>query len=186
MNAKIRYSGIAAITFSLFMLSLGSMPTSEAGQVDSTLLVTLTCGLTVVDGVINWDNNLDPNTGNTLDSTTGDFSGAQPTLENPAGNTADSNVSAQVGDANTGGYAGTTDVTTHIAPGDISIDLLVNTPPAGPVAMDDTPANVGIGVLSPAELQTLQLVVVTSNIVGQPITDATWGLTIALSAVCQF
>ena len=187
MNAKIRYSGIAAITFSLFMLSLGSMPTSDAGQVDSTLTVTLTCGLDVADGVINWDSSLNPNTGNTLDSTNGgDFTGAQPTVENPTGNTADSSVSANVGDNVDGGYAGFTDTTTHIEPIAISIDLLVNSPPGGPVAMDNAAANTGIGVLVPAELQTLQLVVDTSNIVGTPITDGTWVMVISLTALCQF
>jgi len=190
MNKKIRYSGIAAITFSLFMLSLGSMPTSDAGVVSSALTVTLTCGIQVGNGgSIDWDNDLNPNTGKTLTSTDiGDYTGAQPTDTNTVTNTASSNVRADVGDSNTGGYAGTTDTTTHIEPNAISIDLLVNTPPAGPVAMQNTGIPVGIGVLAPNELQTLQLVVATNNIVGTvpPITDLTWSAQINLIAVCEF
>ena len=187
MKNIFRYSGIAAITFSLFMLSLGSMPTSDAGQVASQLTVTLSCGLVVANGQINWDDNLNPNTGNTLDSTVaGDYSGAQPSVSNPIANTADSSVSANVGDNTSGGYAGTIDATTHIQPTEISIDLLVDSPPAAPVAMSNAAANIFIGLLSPNEAQTLQLVVNSNNIQGQPITDLTWALTINLSALCEF
>ena len=128
-----------------------------------------------------------PTSGNTLDSTDGgiggDYTGVQPTVTNPAGNTASTNVRADVGDNANGGYAGTTDVTTHILPAQISLDLLVDPLPAGPVPMDASPGtNVGIGVLSPAEVQTLQLVVDTSNIQGASITDDTWAVVISLSA----
>jgi len=190
MNKKIRYSGIAAITFSLFMLSLGSMPSSDAGVVTSALTVTLSCGIAVGNGgSINWLNDLNPNTGNTLDSTAaGDYTGLQPTVTNPVANTASSNVRANVGDNTDGGYAGTTDTRTHIEPSAISIDLLIDPVPAGPVAMDNAGAGTGIGVLAPAETQTLQLVVATNNIVGTvpPITDLTWAAQINLIAVCEF
>jgi len=188
MNSKIRYSGIAAITFSLFMLTLGSMPTSDAGVVDSSLTVTITCGITVGNGgTINWDNALNPKTGNTLDSTdAADYAGAQPTVTNPVSNTASTVVTANVGDNIDGGYAGTGDTTTHIEPIAISIDLITDPAPAGPVAMSNAGTGVGIGILAPAEIDTLQLVVATNNIVGQPITDLTWTAQIVLAATCQF
>ena len=187
MNSKIRYSGIAAITFSLFMLSLGSMPTSDAGVVGSTLSVTLSCGLALSSATINWDNTLNPTLGNTLDSTNaGDYTGPQPAVSNPGGNTADSIILANVGAVPTGGYAGTTDLTTHIQPQEITMDLLLNSPPAGPVTMANGGGDTAIGTLIPGESQTLQLVVDSSNIVGQPISDATWAAQIDLTAVCQF
>ena len=54
--------------------------------------------------------------------------------------------------------------------------------------MQNTGIPVGIGVLAPNELQTLQLVVATNNIVGTvpPITDLTWSAQINLIAVCEF
>lgn len=188
MNKKIRYSGIAAITFSLFMLSLGSMPTIDAGVVNSALTVSITCGIAVGNGgTINWDNALNPNTGNTLDSTVGaDYSGPQPTVTNPGTNTASSNVAANVGDNTNGGYAGTVDTTTHIEPIAISIDLITDPAPAAPVAMSNAGTGVGIGILAPAEIDTLQLVVVTSTIVGQPIVDLSWSAATNLVATCQF
>ncbi len=85
MNGKLRYSGIAAITFTLFMLSLGSMPTSEAQSVTSTLNVDVSCGITLLNPTINWDGTVVP--GAQLDSTNGaDFSGTEPTLENNVAN----------------------------------------------------------------------------------------------------
>jgi len=53
MKRIIRYSGIAMLSLSLVMLSLGSMPQTYAGSVGSTMVLATSCG-TLPGGEIDW------------------------------------------------------------------------------------------------------------------------------------
>lgn len=189
MDGIIKYSGISAITVSLFMLTLGSIPTSLAGsgQVTSNLSVNISCGIGVADGIINWNNPINPSVADTLDSTDNtDFSGTEPTITNPGTNTANANVNANVGDSTNGGYAGTVDGFTHIEPSEIALDLVNDNSVGSPVGMNDGAVNTNIGTLAPGETDTLQVVVTVTPglIAGLPTTDTTWAATINLVASC--
>jgi len=187
MNKKIRYSGIAAITFSLFMLSLGSMPTIEAGggPVTSNLAVTITCGATVSNGAINWDGPITP--GNQFDSETADHTGATPNVLNPGANTATSNVGAQAGDSNTGGYVGTVSAVTHLPPSEMDVDLVGEATVALPNPLSDVNAIVSIGKLAAGANANLQLQIdaTVATLLNKPITDLTWAATITITAACE-
>jgi len=189
MNKKIRYSGIAAITFSLFMLSLGSMPTIEAGvdSVSSALTVTITCGTTVTNGIINWDNAISP--GSQFDSeVNADFSGTSPNIANPGSNTATSIVSAQAGNiATAGGYAGGTSGVTHLPPSEMDVDLVTDTSTGLPNPLSDTNALVEIGEISAGSSDTLQLQIdaTVATLLNKPITDTSWSATIVITAACE-
>ena len=184
MKVILRYAGVAALTFSLFMLSLGSTQTSEAATVGSQLTVTITCGLTVVNTAIDWANALDPSVTPVLRDSldAGDFTGLDPQLTNPAANKATSLITASVGTNTNGGYAGTTDAKTHIEPSNMKLDLVTDTTNAL-VAMDNADTAVEIGRINPGVTDSLQLTVLPV-IVGQPISDATWAATITLTALC--
>ena len=187
MNKITRYSGIAAISVSLIMLSLGSMPTIQAGggPVTSNLVVTITCGAVVTNGAINWDNPITP--GNQFDSETTDHTGATPNVANPGTNTATANVGAQAGDSNTGGYVGTVSAVTHLPPTEMDVDLIGEATVVLPNPLSDTNAIIQIGLLSAganADLQ-LQIDATVATLLNKPITDTSWQATITITAACE-
>lgn len=185
LNTKIRYTGIAAITFSLVMLSLGSIPTSQAQTIGSTLNVHITCGVTIANPSIDWTKPLDPTNLVVLNSVIGsDFSGTPPTLTNPNTNTANAQVKAHVGDDATGGYYGTVDGLTHIAPSQIDVDLITDTSIGPPNPMDNGGVAKDIGTIAPDNTDTLHLIVHQSPLSNLPTSDIQWQATITISSTC--
>jgi len=186
MKKIIKYAGTTALSVSLIMLSLGSIPTSYAQSVGSQMTVTMTCGINLTGPTnINWDNTiLFPDT---LDNTqAADHAGSEPTVQNPGTNSATTQVKAAVGDSSTGGYRGTVDGVTHISPTSMQLDL-INGAPSTLITMSDSNSPQQIGTLAPAENDELRLVVNVPPVAGlfnKPITDQTWTATITLTATC--
>ncbi len=121
MNVIIRYSGIVALSVSLIMLSLGSMPQTYAGTVPSTLTVNIGCGA-ILTGAFTFGGGI--LVGDVL--TQADNAVAQPQIQNTG--VAQSQVSVGVGTDSAsgpggGGYAGTTDGITHIVAADIQVTV---------------------------------------------------------------
>ena len=121
MNGIIRYSGIAALSVSLIMLSLGSMPQTYAGTVPSTLTVDIGCGA-ILTGAFTFGGGI--LVGAVL--TQNENTVAQPQIQNTG--VAQSQVSVGVGtDSSTGpgggGYAGVSDQITHIAASSIQVTV---------------------------------------------------------------
>jgi len=181
MNTIIRYSGIAAISVSLIMLSLGSMPTVEAGVIPSLITLDITCGLTLT----NADLTFVPGTvaGNALDTNVGaDFAGPEPNVANPPGNFAQTQVSLSAGTDTGGGYVDDA-VVTHIPPSQMQFEFEAGG--ANLLALSDANAQVVMGNLIPNTNADLHAVIdTTPTNVGTGITDSTWTATITVTGLC--
>jgi len=163
MNGIIRYSGIAALSVSLIMLSLGSIPQTYAGTVPSTLTVDISCGA-ILTGAFTFGGGI--LVGAVLTQTENTV--VQPTIQNTG--VAQSQVSVGVGDdATGGGYAGT-DTTTHIAAGSIRVDI-----GEGLVTMVSA-ASTPTGVVNAATTDNID-VEVTVTLVNPGHAEADWAAT---------
>ena len=119
MKDLIRYTVVASISFSLIMLSLGSVPQTFAGPppltIPSTMSILPICGLSVANSA---------NFGTV--SIGGTIFNSDVTISNTGSSLAE--ISANVGtplvQSNlAGGYSGITDLTTHIPPRDITLQI---------------------------------------------------------------
>lgn len=167
MNNIIRYIGTAIMAISLGVLLLNPTAQTYAGTVEppiiveSELQVQITCGLTI-DGSADFG----------LVSFGETIHNSDVTISNPGTGTAQ--LSANVGQSLVssplaGGYAGTTDQTTHISPSDITLQI----DSQGRIAMNPSSSNVQIGELSGADSGVLE-VGVNINPVNLPTSDNVW------------
>ena len=181
MNNLFKYSGILAISVSLIMLSIGSIPQTYAGSVASTMSVNISCGMTLAGTA-------DFGTGVTIASTltNANLQGSAPTIENNG--VAHTPISVNAGvRANTppatgtaGGYAGVTDNVTHIQPAAIQMKIGA----AGPFStLDDAGTDVSLGALAPnaGSPTDLNFSIGVTGING-PITDPDWAATYTFTA----
>jgi len=173
MNDFIRYTAIASISVSLIMLSLGSFPQTFAGAgpantIPSTMTLTISCGLAVT-GSADFG----------LVSIGGTIFNSDVTLTNSGLSFAQ--ISANVGQALVksplaGGYAGTTDQTTHIAPHDITLQIDAQ----GRVPLADSSSDALIGGLRNTDPGVLEIGV-NMNPINLPANDPVWAATFALT-----
>ncbi len=162
-----KYSGIAAISISLVILSLSSIPQILGGAVlppnaiESEISVQISCGIAISGsadfGLVSFGESV--------------FN-SDVTLSNPGTGTAQ--VRANVGQALVssslaGGYAGITDQTTHISPSDISLQI----DSQGRVTMNPSSADVQIGELGSTDSEILE-VGVNMNPINLPTNDHLW------------
>ena len=167
MNDSLRYLGTAAISISLAMLLFGPIPQTYAGPVppptiiESELAVLISCGITVSGsadfGLVSFEETIQ---------------NSDVTLFNPG--TGNAQVSANVGQSLVssslaGGYAGTTDQTTHISPSDITLQI----DSQGRVTMNPSSSNVLIGELGSTGSGSLE-VGVNINPINLPTSDSVW------------
>jgi len=182
MNKSLRYSGIAALSVSLIMLSIGSMPQANAGQVTSSLLIDVSCGLGITDPSIDFDTSV--TAGDTLDNEVDSTVASDPSFLNPGSNVATSLIKLQAGDSATGGYAGSVDNITHIPPSQMDFDFIEDHAHTT-IPLDDANTLVEIGSLLPGVPKVLHAVIdTTPTNVGGGITDTTWDATIEVIVVC--
>ncbi len=179
MNKSTRYFGIAALSLSLVMLSLGSIAQSHAQVVTSSMSIEIACGIIVANGDIAFTNTIALN--DNLDSDIDPIAGGQPTLQNTG--TAQTAVLANAGVPSAvgpggGGYA-SADGITHINPVSISYDI-----GEGPIALQDSGTDIEIGTINTVSTDDLQLLV-TVNGVNLPTSDPNWTATTTLTASCQ-
>ena len=187
MNGILRYSGIAAISVSLIMLSLGSLPTTNAQSVGSVLTVTLSCGLLPTgDAVIDFDTIIDPTGTTTLNSgpsppSPGNdpinqaLTGVPPTYTNNGNSNAI--VTANSGTVPTGGYLASG--VTAIPPSQMSLGF-----EGGPLtALSNAGAETSVGTIVPTATGILQLAVLTTAVSGT-YTTTSWTATNTLTVSC--
>ncbi len=170
MKRIYRYSGIMALSFSLVMFSLGSIPQTYAGSVTSTLVVDITCGMTLV-GVADFGTLI--TIGSNLDNT--DIA-IVPTIENSG--VASTPIGVNVGVLAGGGYADGAAIT-HIAPADIDMKIGGSSFDGGAFqTLDNTGTDTNLGPLGPASGATdlLFQVEVTGINLGAT-TDPNWSAT---------
>jgi len=165
MNKIIRYSGIAALSVTLIMMSLGSMPQTYAGTVPSTLTVNIGCGA-ILTGAFTFGGGI--LVGAVL--TQAENTVGQPQIQNTG--VAQSQISVGVGtDSSTGpgggGYKGNTDGITHIAAGSIKVDV-----GEGLVTMVSA-ASTSTGVVNAGSTDNID-VSVTVTLINPGSTDADW------------
>ncbi len=172
MKNIFRYSGIFVLSISLIMFSLGSIPQTYAGSpsntITSTMVLSITCGL-IVTGTADFG----------LVSTGDTVFNSDVTISNSG--TATAEISANVGQALVksplaGGYAGSTDQTTHIAPRDITLQI----DSQGRVPLADSSSDVLIGGLVNTDPGTLEIGI-TLNPINLPIVDQVWVATYELT-----
>ncbi len=174
MKDILRYSGIAALSISLIMLSFGSVPQTNAGFVPppnvitSSLTMDISCGVNISGtadfGLVSFGQNVQ---------------NTDVTISNSGSATAQ--ISANVGkslvsSSLAGGYAGTTDQTTHISPSDITLQI----DSQGRVSMNPSSSDVLIGELSNLDPGTLE-VGVGINPINLPTNDPLWVATFAIT-----
>ncbi len=174
MSNTLRYLGTAAISISLAMLLFGPISQTYAGPVpsptiiESELTVLISCGITVSGsadfGLVSF--------GQTIQN-------SDVNLFNPG--TGNAQVSANVGQSLVssslaGGYAGTTDQTTHISPSDITLQI----DSQGRVTMNPSSSNVLIGELGSTGSGSLE-VGVNINPINLPTSDSVWQATFSLT-----
>ena len=174
MKRIYRYSGIMALSFSLIMFSIGSIPQANAGSVGSTISVDITCGMTLV-GVADFGTLI--LIGANLDNT--DIA-VVPTIENTG--VASTPIAVEVGTISSGGYA--EGGTTHIAPADIDMKIAGSSFNGGAFQqLDDTGADTNLGPLGPASGATdLEFQVFVSGINLGATTDPSWAATYTFTA----
>ncbi len=172
MKNIFRYSGIFVLSISLIMFSLGSIPQTYAGSpsntITSTMVLSITCGLGIT-GTADFG----------LVSTGDTVFNSDVTISNSG--TATAEISANVGQALVksplaGGYAGSTDQTTHIAPHDITLQI----DSQGRVPLEDSSSDVLIGGLVNTDPGTLEIGI-TLNPINLPIVDQVWVATYELT-----
>jgi len=174
MKRIYRYSGIMALSFSLVMFSVGSIPQANAGSVASTIVVNITCGMTLAgvadfgSGIIIGANLVNANLA------------AVPTIENTG--VASTPIAVEVGTNTGGGYQ--EGGTTHIAPSDIDMKIAGSTFNAGAFqTLDDAGTDTNLGPLGPASGATnLEFQVFVSGINLGATTDPNWSATYTFTA----
>jgi len=178
MKSIMKYSGLAVLSISLIMLSLGSMPQTYAGtsgSVDSTMTLTLTCGLTVL-GTVDWGTGVI--LGTILDSQVSpNLAASSATIENTGVGLA--TVEANTGDdtlpSGGGGYSeANNDV--HILNAQIEVDIGPGYVTMAPVGVDVT-----IGTVAQSTTVDLDMRVDLNFVQGLPTTDNTWTTTVTIS-----
>lgn len=195
MKKIFRYSGIAALSVSLIMLSMGSIPQTYAGSsgsVPSSMVLTVTCG-TLPSGQIDWGTGVVIN--QVLDtSNTGPLTAFTIDAIITNNGIGRSFVSMNVGTdsvtgPNGGGYAndfvGVLGGVTHIAAADIQLGLgdLGTTPFV--VAMVSGPTSTPVGFVDSNTFDVLDAIV-TVNGINLPAASETWVLTIdVFNTDCQ-
>jgi len=160
MNGKLRNMGLAALSVSLIMLALGSVPQAYSQAVTSTMTIDISCGIAVA-GAATFPGTV--GIGASVANTDVDLN------NNGSGEAAiDANAGARsdVANAAAGGYRGVVDEITHIDP--ISITLQIDN--QGQVTMTTLGTDVSIGTLVTADVGQLE-VGVTANIVNAGFTD---------------
>jgi len=191
MKKIFRYSGIAALSVSLIMLSMGSIPQTYAGtsgSVPSSMVLTITCG-TLPSGQINWGTGVVIN--QVLDtSNTGPLTAFNIDAIITNNGIGRSFVSMNVGTdsvtgPNGGGYANDSTGVTHIAAADIQLGLgdLGTTPFV--VAMVSGPTSTPVGFVDSNDFDPIDAIV-TVNGINLPAASPTWVLTIdVFNTGCQ-
>ena len=174
MNDRLRFSGIVALSISIIMFSLGSVPQLNAGSVPppsvitSSLTMDISCGLSISGtadfGLVSF--------GETVQNTDVTISNSGTASALIRANAGTSLVSSPLA----GGYAGTTDQTTHISPSDITLQI----DSQGRVSMNPSSSDVLIGELSNLDPGTLE-VGVGINPINLPTNDPLWVATFALT-----
>ena len=175
MNDIFRYSGVAALSISLIILSLGSMPQTLAGSgpppnvIESNMVVDISCGISISGtadfGRVSFGDTI-------LNSDVTIFNGGTGSAQISA-NAGQSLVASPLA----GGYAGTTDQTTHIAPHDITLQI----DSQGRTPMMDSSSNVIIGELASMDSEILEVGVVINPINLLPSNDPVWVATFDLT-----
>jgi len=172
MKNIFRYSGIFVLSISLIMFSLGSIPQTYAGSpsntITSTMVLSITCGLGIT-GTADFG----------LVSAGDTVFNSDVTISNSG--TATAEISANVGtplvkSPLAGGYAGSTDQTTHIPPRDITLQIDTQ----GRVPLRDSSSDEVIGGLLSTDPGVLE-VGVTINPINLPTSDPVWVATYALT-----
>ncbi len=170
MKRIYRYSGIMALSFSLVMFSFGSIRQANAGTVDSTLVVNITCGMALVgvadfgSGILIGANLVNANLA------------AVPTIENTG--VASTPIGVNVGVLAGGGYVDGSAVT-HIAPSDIDMRIVGTSFNSGNFnPLFDSGADTNLGPLGPASGATnLEFQVEVTGINLGATTDPNWSAT---------
>ena len=175
MKNILKYSGIAALSITLIMLSLGSISQAQAQTVASSMTVDITCGADLLNGNVAWTNVVV--TGVTLDSEIDTLDSAKPTVENTG--SAVSVMSADAGDNTNGGYAGTTDLLTHIAPSQMALGFVGGST----FNLLDTGFATGIGSIGPTTVATMHWQIDTT-LFGASTSDTDWAASVDLFVVC--
>ena len=168
-----RYSGIACLSISLIIILLGLMPQVDAGTIPpntipSTLTMEITCGLSITGSA---DFGL-VSVGDTIFNTDVTISNSGTALAAIRANVGQALVKSPLA----GGYAGTTDQTTHIAPHDITLQIDAQ----GRVPLADSSSNVLIGGLRNTDPGVLEIGV-NINPINIPTSDPVWAATFELT-----
>ena len=174
VNCIFKYLGIVTLSVFLIIFSLDSIPQTFGGPVpppntiESNITIVISCGINISGtadfGLVSF--------GETVHN-------SDVTLSNSGTGTAQ--VSANVGQSLVssplaGGYAGTTDQTTQIAPHDITLQINSQ----GRVPMMDSSANVVVGELPSTDSAILE-VGAFINPINPPATDPVWRATFSLT-----
>ncbi len=177
MERTIRYSGIAVLSVSLIMLSLGSIPQTFAGSgsVPSTMTVVLACGLTAT-GSVTWGSNIIA--GSTIDSRIAPNDLASTaTIENTGNGLV--TVDANTGDDGVGNGGGYSEVSGAVHILNPEIDISIG---EGDITMLTAGADVEIGTIAGTAIDGLDMVVRLNNLQALPTLDNAWSATITLTA----
>lgn len=170
MKNVFRYTSLVSISVSLIIFSLGSFPQTFAGPdtIPSTLTMEITCGLSITGSA---DFGL-VSAGDTIFNTDVNLSNGGTATAVITANVGTSLVSSSLA----GGYAGVTDLTTHISPSDITLQI----DSQGRVPMMRSGMDVEIGGLSSTDPGVLE-VGVNINPINLPTNDSVWVATYELT-----
>ena len=170
MKDVFRYIGLVSISVSLMIFSLGSFPQIFAGPdtIPSTLTMEITCGLSITGSA---DFGL-VSVGDTIFNTDVTISNSGTAMAAISANVGTPLVSSSLA----GGYAGTTDQTTHIAPRDITLQI----DSQGQISLADSGADVLIGGLVSTDPGILEVGVIV-NLINAPVNDPVWVATYELT-----
>jgi len=174
----MKYSGLAVLSVSLIMLSLGSIPQSYAGSgsVGSTMTLQLTCGLTVA-GDVTWGSGILLDTiieSGVAPHLTASTATVQNTGVGQA--TVDANTGNDIGPATFGGYS-EAGGTNHINNPQIEINI-----GNGFVTMAAGDAvDITIGTVAEGATDDLDMRVDLNFVVGLPTVDNSWLATVTVT-----
>jgi len=176
MERTIRYSGIALLSVSLIMLSLGSIPQTYAGSgaVPSTMTVVLTCGL-IAAGDVTWGTNI--LAGTTIDSRIAPNDLASSATIQNTGN-GQMTVDANTGDDGVGNGGGYSEVSGAVHILNNAIDINIG---EVDVTMLAGGTDVEIGNVAGNAIDDLDMVVRLNNLQALPTLDNAWSATITLT-----
>jgi len=172
MKDLIRYTVVASISFSLIMLSLGSVPQTFAGPppltIPSTMSILPSCGLSVANSA----NFGTVSIGGTIFNSDVIISNSGTSLARISANVGTPLVQSSLA----GGYAGVTDQTTHIPPRQITLQI----DGQGRVPMFDSGTNALIGDLRNTDPGVFEIGV-NMNPINLPTNDPVWVATFDLT-----